>query len=432
VSATATPVVRSAEERLKALEESIAALSARSEQEGRNAQFDAILTQLKRTQHTDRRERKEAGYYPLWKPLDFDELAGTYSWQGFAERMSAEARKQISALSAELAKAIDTIGTGPLIRQDLDPTVYELFVKKFPLWDMIQKIPSNGEVHAYNTATGYGDAQFITESGSVTDDQTTYARQYANIAVLATRRGITLKALNSVRAGGVAYDPETREIEGGIRALTHRAQCAMFRYQDVVSGSTTTTDPNGIYNANAFNGLRWFLQNVSPAGNTISIDTTSGGGYTTASQAVSTGVRKAANAVIDQGGAPTALLCSVSFREAIVEEMVPLMRITNNDIEVIPGMRVPKIVAGDSELPIIAVPGDSIGTIVTGGHTYQDGYVVDMDQLAWAYLGGPGPTVLEIPVGVDGTLRKLYIPYMMGGLVQFAALFESRVQIKTA
>jgi hypothetical protein len=429
MSVTDVPVIKSPEERMAALQAEIDALKAKAADQG-TSKLDAAIDKLARTLHTDRRERKEAGAYPLWKPLDFDDMP-QYSYQGFERQMAQGARDALvaSGASADLVKAIDSLGVGPLIRQDLDPTVYELFVKKFPLYDMIDKIPSNGEVHAYNQQTSYGDAQFITESGSVTDDANVYTRAYAEIAILATRRGITLKALNAVRAGGVAYDPETREIQGGITALVHRAQAAMFRYQQSDPTSTTATAPNGLYSPNSFNGMRWTLNNNSPAANTASVDETAT--YAVGQQPTTKAIRLAANNVIDAGGNPSAVLLSISSREFIVDEMLPLVRI-NNTVEVVPGLTVPKIVAGEAELPLIAIPGDSIGTISTGGHTYQDAYVVDMDMLAWAYLGGPAPTILEIPVGTDGTLRKLYIPFLMGGLVQFAPLFMARAQLKTS
>ena len=40
-----------------------------------------------------------------------------------------------------------------------------------------------------------------------------------------------------------------------------------------------------------------------------------------------------------------------------------------------------------------------------------------MDVVKWAYLGGATPTILEIPIGTDSKLQKLFIPFMMGGLV---------------
>ena len=89
-----------------------------------------------------------------------------------------------------LLRAVDSAGAGPLIRQDLDPIVHALFVKRFPGWERFRKTPANGLVHAFNQQTAYGDAQFISELGTVVDDQNTYNRATAPIAVLARRVGV--------------------------------------------------------------------------------------------------------------------------------------------------------------------------------------------------------------------------------------------------
>jgi hypothetical protein len=100
---------------------------------------------------------------------------------------------QLAMSNPQIAKALDSSAGTALIRQDLEPILYSLFVKKFPFFERIRKEPANGLVHAFNQQTAYGDAVFQTETGTVTDDNSTYARQTTNVAVLATRRGITLK-----------------------------------------------------------------------------------------------------------------------------------------------------------------------------------------------------------------------------------------------
>jgi hypothetical protein len=52
-----------------------------------------------------------------------------------------------------LRKALDTSGGAALIRQDLEPLLYELYIREFPAWDRFSKEPANGLVHAYNRAT---------------------------------------------------------------------------------------------------------------------------------------------------------------------------------------------------------------------------------------------------------------------------------------
>lgn len=90
-----------------------------------------------------------------------------------------------------------------LIRQDLEPTLYTLFVKTFPFFERIAKGPSNGLVHAFNQITTPDAVNslggtIITEIGTVTYVASQYVRQTAPIAVFATGRGISFKELAAV------------------------------------------------------------------------------------------------------------------------------------------------------------------------------------------------------------------------------------------
>ena len=363
--------------------------------------------------------------YDLWRPVDLAKTPNHYHQILGGDTVSKIFDVALAG-APNLRKAADSTSVGPLIRQDLEAKIYELFVKKFPFFDMIEKVPANGLVHAFNQQTAYGSAAYMSELGTVTDDANTYVRATQNIAILATRRGISLKAQYAVAAGGMNYDPEAREIAGGLTAIRHQAQVGMFRLQNVDNTSVTATAENGLYDANAFNGLRYTVDNLSPAGNT----TTAVPGANTP---ITIGVRNAANAIIDAGGEPDLILASVTGKELLIQEQIPQVRfVTDNSVEIIPGLKVAKIAAGEAELPIVTVPGDSIGTHITGGHTYTDIFVVDSSTLEWAWLGGPTPTVLDIPIGVDGTLRHLYIPFMMGALVANAPLYLARCRVQTA
>lgn len=361
----------------------------------------------------------------LWRPVDLAKCPNDYARVDMKKVFNVA----LAGLSPDVRKAADSTSTGPLIRQDLEANIYELFVKKFPFFDMISKIPSNGLVHSYDQQTSFGDALFQTELGVVTDDAAVYARQTAPISVIATRRGISLKAQYAVAAGGMNYDPEAREISSGLTALRNKLQNAMFRLQASDNTSVTATAANGLYDANAFSGLRYTLANLSPGANTINVDVRTA--YT--DNRVTKAVRKAANTIIDAGGEPDLIVGSISGREYVIAEQLPQVRFdTSNTTEVIPGVRVPKIAAGEAEMPVVVIPGGAVGTYVIGTATYVDLYVVDSSTLALAYLGGPTPTVLEIPIGTDGTLRKLYIPFMMAGLVCHVPMWMARVQMQIA
>ena len=175
---------------------------------------------------------------------------------------SAGGSATMSAISQDnvLSKALDTAGATALIRQDLEPILYELYIREFPAWERFRKEPANGLVHAYNRITSFGDAQFMTELGTVTDDQSIYERQTAPISVIATRRGISLRSQFAVQAGGMGYNPEQLELQGGLRAIAHKMQKTIFQGNATDSGYGSG-DEEGQYDVNSFDGLRRLLSN---------------------------------------------------------------------------------------------------------------------------------------------------------------------------
>jgi hypothetical protein len=92
-------------------------------------------------------------------------------------------------------------------------------------------------------------------------------------------------------------------------------------------------------------------------------------------------------------------------------------------------------------LGFTVVPGDSIGQYthdagsangVDNGDTVADIYFVDGQNVAVPYLGSPGPTVLDIPVGVSGQLVRLYIIFGMWGFMVRAPLYANKIRVKVA
>src|SRR5574338_422374 len=170
-----------------------------------------------------------------------------------------------------LTKAHDSGSGSALIRQDLEPVLAELYVRRFPLWDRIRRVRANGLVHAYNQLTSFGDAQFMAELGTVTDDRSTYVRKTTNVSVLATRRGVSLKGQFAALQGGAGFNPEQLEMAGGLKAIAHKMQKTIFQGNASVPAGTASTE-EGAYDPNAFDGLRMLLDtaraiNVDPATN---------------------------------------------------------------------------------------------------------------------------------------------------------------------
>jgi hypothetical protein len=56
-------------------------------------------------------------------------------------------------------------------------------------------------------------------------------------------------------------------------------------------------------------------------------------------------------------------------------------------------------------------------------------YVVDEDTWSMPYLGTDSITTLEIPIGVNGALTRLYIMYVMFGLGAKAPQFNGKIRV---
>lgn len=328
----------------------------------------------------------------------------------------------------QVQRALDTGGAAALIRQDLEPVLYELFVRMFPAFDRFRREPANGLVHAWNQITAYGDAQFMAELGTVADDKSVYQRQTTNVAIISTRRGISLKSAAAVAAGGMAYNPEQLELQGGLRSISHKMQQTIFGGHSTDSGGTSSNEL-GAYDANGFTGLRSILnsaraQNVDPATNP---DTTGN-------------IRRAIDAaiveIVQQGGAmPSILWSHPSEKNTFNEQQDDKTRIiVPNQVDIAVGVTASTVNTVAGPLPWAIVPGDSIGnytaTSTYSGNNVRDLYILDESTFTLPYLGAEGPTVLDIPVGISGQLVRLFIIFGMWGLAAKAPTFSNKVRVK--
>lgn len=309
-----------------------------------------------------------------------------------------------------ISRVLDTTGGAALQRQDLEPILYTLFVKAFPAYERMQKIPANGLVHAWNQITAYGDAQFMTELGTVTDDNATYVRQTTNIAQLATRRGVTFREQLAVPAGGMSWNPQQIEIQQGLTAMAHKMQKTIFQGQASNSGGTASNEL-GLYDANGFTGLRSIL-NTANAVNFSPYLTSNPDSF---SAAVGAGILPITDA---GGGLPNVAYLRQAELQKLTDSLTQFQRSVDRT-EFIPGVTVPAIASSVGLMPLMGVPGDSIGTYTAStfaGKTVADVYLLDDATVAIPYLGSPGPSVLEIPPGVSGQLTRLFIIYLFNGL----------------
>lgn len=325
----------------------------------------------------------------------------------------------------ELVKAIDSTGASALIRQDLEPMLYELFVREFPAFERFPKEPANGLVHAYNQITSFGSAVFMAELGTVTDDQSTYVRQTTNVAVVATRRGTSLKSTYAVAAGGMSWNPEQLELQGGLRAIAHEVQKAIFQGNSTSTGAAGASTENGAYDANAFDGLRKIL-NTARAKN---VDPTAG-----TPEILRTAIDRAAEESVEQGGKASIIWLHPHEKVSFDLQQDANVRYMNTWVDVVPGVQTNAVNTILGPLPLAVTPGDSIGTYTAtgtyGGNTVRDMYLLDEQTITLPYLGSEGPTVLDIPIGISGQLTHLYILFGMWGLAVKAIPFSNKVRVK--
>lgn len=324
----------------------------------------------------------------------------------------------LAASNPAIRKLLDTSGGAALIRQDLEPMLYALFVKRFPMWERIRKEPSNGLVHAYNQITAYGAALWQTETGTVTDDANTYNRVTSAIGVLATRRGVTLKEQFAVAQGGAPYNSLATELSGGVTAITKALQVAIFHGNATTSGQDDTTE-YGLYNVNAFTGLR-YLQGTYGSGSPVMVNKGTSSYVASFNTAVAT--------VMDNGGSPSMIAMTPGAYADWVNELLATIR-QNPGAAGAQGLDFGTILTAAGPLPILTVPGGNIGQYTfNAAPTTEDIYILDEDVVSVPWLGSDSITTLEIPIGAAGALTRLYIMFMMAGFADKAPLFNAKVR----
>jgi hypothetical protein len=297
-----------------------------------------------------------------------------------------------------------------------------VFVRNFPMWDRINKKPANGLTHSWNQITDFGDATFMSELGTVTDDQNTYNRETTNVSVLARRVGVSFKSQFAVQQGGAGYNLEQEELTGGLRAMAHKLQKTIFQGNAAVSGHAAT-DEYGAYDANAFTGLRQLL-----IAKDVDIDISDA---TFADKdSITMGIDDAIVPIVNNGGMPSLVVGRADEHNVWSKQQLEIVRIQAPRVEFIPGVQVTGIMTSAGQLPFLMVPGDSIGHYTNAANSKDsaDIYVLDENSLALPYLGSDSIQVLDIPVGVGGQLVHYYILWVMVGLELATTLWSEKVR----
>lgn len=314
-----------------------------------------------------------------------------------------------------------------LIRQDLEPTLYALFVRSFPAFDRIAKGPSNGLVHAATQMTAPDTnslgASVISELGSVGFTNTSYNRATFPIAVFATGRGVSFKEVAAVNQGGAPYDPTKTEMANGMVRMALDAQYYIMQGNASNSGGTSSNE-GGTQNVNGFDGFRGVLGGYgSFSGNNALQADISSLNYLESLQFVAA---KAGN----NGGNPSMAFMTMNSKEALDTEQQTNVRYQGDLTEIIPGVRVNSITWANGKLDLIPCPGNTFGSYnrTSDSALVEDTYIIDESTITLRWLYSENFTVLELPPGYDNTLSSKYIIFGMYGLEIAAPLYCGKVR----
>ncbi len=366
----------------------------------------------------------------LKRMIDHQLVKGAAEGQGIPLSRWASSRGTVEVMQngfgPDVIKLLDTAGGSALIRQDLEPLLYVGFVRRFPLWERITRQPSNGLVHAFNRVDAAPDATFISELGVVPSGSSTYTRATTNIAIAAIQVGVGLKQQFAVAAGGMGWSPEQEEISNGLVGLARRLQRTLLSGNDSVPGKIAT-DPEGLYDKNAFTGLR----SLVPSDRTLFHDTSN---FT-----LNESMNILDGFLSETGGRASIITMDARDQIRWMNELQAAVRYVLPTLEVIPGLPgVPGISLGNSgQVAVLPIPGDEVGHYTSGGDRNGDGsasdvrdaYMIDESVVSIPWLGAESPTVLDIPMGVSGTLTHVFILFQMCGLAVKVPHYIAKLQI---
>jgi hypothetical protein len=333
-----------------------------------------------------------------------------------------------------ISRALDSTGGsgGPLIREDVEQLVRVGYLRKFPAAEAFNAVPANGIEHSYNVETSPGDASTLDELGDLgtVDSDTSYERDRTNVAILATRRAVSLKLQFASAQSGMNYNlsgPTNRNVMGGITAIANKDQSLVLQ-GNYTDNTGTLNNELGLYDALGFDGLRKKLSGAGTSINKADDET-----YLHV-------INKAIAEIANAGGSveDTLVLRSYGASLAIDAELQQFYRIENETPKggvdsALSRVGIRNVAGALSKFTPVpsGSQGQGIGYYdVAGPVTMEDVYVCDPGGIEKPYLGSPTPTVLELPIGFNGRLSSVYVIFLMTGLAVFIPSFHRKIRIK--
>lgn len=330
-----------------------------------------------------------------------------------------------------MSRALTSGGSaGALIRTDLEPLLREAYLRKFPVAEQIGSIPANGLVHTYNVKTATGEAVTLGELGDLTgaDADSIFSRRAnSNIAIIASRRQISLKVQYASQQSGMNYNltgSENTEVMSAVTAIARKNQSLILQ-GNYSTGSKTLDHEEGLTDTNAFDGLRTLLKSlaITKTDDDMFYDL----------------VDKAVGQIMNAGGDVTNILglMSVGAKRLLNAELMQFLRINKGESQAggtpLNMVSTGLLTVADTLAKMLAVPASAqaqgCGYYTYSGNDTEDAFIVDPAGLQLAYLGSPNPVVLELPTGFNNALSNVYVVFMMNGLVLYIDGFHRKIRI---
>ncbi|HEX8685731.1 MAG TPA: hypothetical protein VF654_04490 [Pyrinomonadaceae bacterium] len=346
--------------------------------------------------------------------------------------LSAASKGAFGARSEVLSRALDTGGSGAtLIRTDLDPFLWESYLRTFPVAERFARVPANGLKHTYEVRTAIPDGSTTNDIGDFSGNfsNSTFVREESTrIAIIVSPVAIGLKLALAVQQSGMGFNlqgSDNLEVMGAMRGIARKKQTLLCQGNSSTAAQTLD-DEDGLYVATDHDGLRTLLK-----GGSTSLTKDDAQSYRRTLRRVSAQIRNA-------GGEARNIIVLVSEGVAIVidEELEEFYRITNGR----PGGGVDTNLSAngirlgsDVLSEIVPVPADAqnrgLGHYTFGGNPTEDMYVLDATGVRIPYLGSPTPSILELPMGFDLKLARTFVPFEMSGLMVHVKGFHRKVRV---
>lgn len=218
------------------------------------------------------------------------------------------------------------------------------------------------------------------------------------------------------------------EMANGMVRLAQDAQYVLLQ-GNATNAAGTAAQEAGLYNANAFDGLRGVVGSAGSfsGNNAIQVDI--------ANMSITESIQTAAAKVANNGGNPSLVFMSIQAKQALDIEQQANRRYNDDLVEIIPGVRANKLAWANGELVIVAIPGNTLGTYnrTSDSALVEDIYILDEATLTVRWLYSEGFTVLQIPTGIpdasgNAPLSERYIIFGMYGLEIAAPVFSAKAR----